>query len=212
MINNHLIVTLGLKVNKCFSTQFFCHYLLVGRTRFADFKITLYDKIKSIANQNVLRAIHQSFVVPIPTVPWNIVLFSYNFLVCKTLLKTLHGGAKFMVKSPLKAPALPPAPHPPRSVDNKENNKCAGPFRLTSNPILWRLLMKFGFNWPSGFREHTHARTHTHTHTGFHYENTPIQIYRTFHLKGLAKLKLSDKKNSDIFHISAQNIDCQSMF
>ena len=35
-----------------------------------------------------------------------------------------------------------------------------------------------------------------------HYENTPIQIYRGFHLK---------KKNSDkklIFHISAQNIYC----
>ena len=37
-----------------------------------------------------------------------------------------------------------------------------------------------------------------------HYENTPIQIYRKFHLQ---KLKISDK-NSDIFHISSQNIDC----
>ena len=37
-----------------------------------------------------------------------------------------------------------------------------------------------------------------------HYENTPIQIYIKFHLQ---KLKISDK-NSDIFHISAQNIDC----
>ena len=37
------------------------------------------------------------------------------------------------------------------------------------------------------------------------YENTPIQIYRTFHLK--KKLKFSDK-NSDFFNISAQNIDC----
>ena len=33
----------------------------------------------------------------------------------------------------------------------------------------------------------------------------PIQIYRKFHLQ---KLTISDKKNSDIFHISAQNIDC----
>ena len=39
----------------------------------------------------------------------------------------------------------------------------------------------------------------------YHYENTPIQIYRKFHLQ---KLKISYKKNSDIFHISAQNIDC----
>ena len=40
----------------------------------------------------------------------------------------------------------------------------------------------------------------------FHYENTPIQIYRKFHLQ---KLKIFiKKKTSDIFHISAQNIDC----
>ena len=38
-----------------------------------------------------------------------------------------------------------------------------------------------------------------------HYENTPIQIYRKFHLQ---KLKNFQIKNSDIFHISAQNIDC----
>ena len=37
-----------------------------------------------------------------------------------------------------------------------------------------------------------------------HHENTPIQKYRKFHLQ---KLKLTDK-NSAIFHISAQNIDC----
>ena len=45
-----------------------------------------------------------------------------------------------------------------------------------------------------------------------HYENTPIQICRKFHLK---KLKNFQMKNSEIFHISAQNIDCgysQSMF
>ena len=33
----------------------------------------------------------------------------------------------------------------------------------------------------------------------------PIQIYRKFHLQ---KLKKNQIKNSDIFHISAQNIDC----
>ena len=37
---------------------------------------------------------------------------------------------------------------------------------------------------------------------GQHYENMPIQIYRKFHLQ---KLKIL---SSDIFHISAQNIDC----
>ena len=39
--------------------------------------------------------------------------------------------------------------------------------------------------------------------TTTHY--TPIQIYRKFHLQ---KLKIFRYKNSDIFHISAQNIDC----
>ena len=38
-----------------------------------------------------------------------------------------------------------------------------------------------------------------------HYKNTPIQIYRQFYNQ--KKGKFSDK-NSDIFHISAQNIDC----
>ena len=39
----------------------------------------------------------------------------------------------------------------------------------------------------------------------WHYENTPIQIYRRFHLQ---KLKNNSDKKPDIFHISAQNIDC----
>ena len=38
-----------------------------------------------------------------------------------------------------------------------------------------------------------------------HYENSPIQIYRKFHLQ---KTENFPMKNSDIFHISAQNIDC----
>ena len=39
----------------------------------------------------------------------------------------------------------------------------------------------------------------------FHYENTPIQIYRKFYLQKLKKIQI---KIFDIFHISAQNIDC----
>ena len=38
-----------------------------------------------------------------------------------------------------------------------------------------------------------------------HYENMPIQIYRKFHL---LKTENFQTKNFDIFHISAQNIDC----
>ena len=38
-----------------------------------------------------------------------------------------------------------------------------------------------------------------------HYENMPILTYRKFYHQ---KLKIFRKKKSDIFHISAQNIDC----
>ena len=37
------------------------------------------------------------------------------------------------------------------------------------------------------------------------YENTPIQIFGKVHLQ---KLKIFRKKKCDIFHISAQNIEC----
>ena len=39
-----------------------------------------------------------------------------------------------------------------------------------------------------------------------HYENTPIQIYRKFHLQKLNIFR--EKKNTDIFHISVENIYC----
>ena len=38
-----------------------------------------------------------------------------------------------------------------------------------------------------------------------HNENMPIEIYRKFHVQ---KLKIFRYKNSDIFQISALNIDC----
>ena len=38
-----------------------------------------------------------------------------------------------------------------------------------------------------------------------HYENTPIQIYWNFHHQKNENFQI---KNSDIFHISAQNKDC----
>ena len=38
-----------------------------------------------------------------------------------------------------------------------------------------------------------------------HYENTPIQIHWKFYHQKMAIFQI---KNSDIFHISAQNIDC----
>ena len=39
----------------------------------------------------------------------------------------------------------------------------------------------------------------------YHYENMPIQIYWKFYHQ---KWNFFQIKNSDIFHISAQNIDC----
>ena len=39
----------------------------------------------------------------------------------------------------------------------------------------------------------------------FHYENIPIQVYRNFTTKTMKNFQI---KNSEIFHISAQNIDC----
>ena len=40
---------------------------------------------------------------------------------------------------------------------------------------------------------------------GYHYENTPIQIHWKFYHQKMAIFQI---KNSDIFHISAQNIAC----
>ena len=42
-----------------------------------------------------------------------------------------------------------------------------------------------------------------------HYENTPIQIYWKFYHQKMAIFQI---KQSDIFHISAQNIDCGYSF
>ena len=42
-----------------------------------------------------------------------------------------------------------------------------------------------------------------------HYENTPIQIYWKFYHQKNENFQI---KNSDIFHISAQNTDCWYSF
>ena len=51
-----------------------------------------------------LITLHQSFVSPDPSGPWNSVAF--NFSILKGLLKALHCRAKFVVKSYLNASAL----------------------------------------------------------------------------------------------------------
>ena len=45
-----------------------------------------------------------------------------------------------------------------------------------------------------------------YSNTNWHYENTPIKYTENFTAK--KKNESFQKKNSDIFHISAQNIDC----
>ena len=70
-----------------------------------------------------------------------------------------------------------------------------------SSIFTWTLLLL-----DSRFPPCLHNRRSPHTIKRYcHYENTPIQIYRQFHLR---KLKIFQIKSSDIFHITAQNIDC----
>ena len=51
-----------------------------------------------------MQVMHQSFVAPAPSGPRN--SGAFNFSIFKALLKALQCRAKFVVKSPLKAPAL----------------------------------------------------------------------------------------------------------
>ena len=54
--------------------------------------------------------------------------------------------------------------------------------------------------------EDSNKLLHHNIRSPHHSENMPIQIYRRCHLQ---KLKQISDKNSDIFRISAQNIDCE---
>ena len=58
---------------------------------------------------------------------------------------------------------------------------------------------------PKKKKEKNTTLNHTDWRRFPNYENTPIQIYRTFHLQ---KTETFQIKNFDIFHISVQNIDC----
>ena len=55
------------------------------------------------------------------------------------------------------------------------------------------------------FTSHTFYTQYNFNGSNINYENTPIQIYRKFHLQKTENFQI---KNSDIFHISAQNIEC----
>ena len=65
-------------------------------------QILNYSMSQMLSKQNVM---HQSFVSTAPSGPG--VSGAFNFSIFKAPLKALHSGAKLVVKSLLKAPALP---------------------------------------------------------------------------------------------------------
>ena len=67
-------------------------------------------------------AMHQSFVSTAPLGPG--ISGAFNFSIFKAPLKALHSGAKIVVKSLLKAPALP-------GLTIMKNNKRCESFELT---------------------------------------------------------------------------------
>ena len=70
------------------------------------------------------------------------------------------------------------------------------------NGYTWQIL-HFRYGWTAGRLCSMHR--YVYEILICHYENTPIQIYRKFHFKKTENFQI---KNSDIFHISAQNIYC----
>ena len=62
----------------------------------------------------------------------------------------------------------------------------------------------FSLFWPHTSEGTVSYIVSCYAHRYYHYENTPSQIYENFTTKNW---KFSDK-NSDIFHITAQNVDC----
>ena len=63
----------------------------------------------------------------------------------------------------------------------------------------------WGKKKPDGVREHRICMLARQIKPWSHYENTPIQLYWKFYHQKNENFQI---KNSDIFHISAQNIDC----
>ena len=105
------------------------------------------------------RIMHQSFASTAPLGPG--ISGVFNFSIFKAPLKTLHSGAKIVVKSLLKAPALP-------GLTIMKNNKRRESFELTflAYPIV--IPHKLWLLWSSGFREnfeYTHIHRHIDTFT-----------------------------------------------
>ena len=107
-----------------------------------------------IGSSSFLKVMHQSFV---STAPLGLgISGAFNFSIFKAPLKALHSGAKIVVKSLLKAPALP-------GLTIMRNNKRPESFELTllAYPIV--IPHKLWLLWSSGFMEkieHTHIHRH----------------------------------------------------
>ena len=92
---------------------------------------------------NSLSVMHQSFVSTAPSGPG--ISGAFNFSIFKAPLKALHSGAKLVVKSLLKAPALP-------GMTTMKNKKGPESFELTflAYPIV--IPHKPWLHWSSDFR------------------------------------------------------------
>ena len=130
--------------------------LIETRTHIKVNKIRILNYREDIASSTHVRLImHQSFVSTAPLGPG--ISGAFNFSIFKAPLKDLHSGAKIVVKSLLKAPALP-------GLTIMKNNKRPESFELTflSYPIV--IPHKLWLLWSSGFRENLNTHIYTGTY------------------------------------------------
>ena len=117
---------------------------------------------------------HQSFVSTAPSGPG--ISGAFNFSIFKAPLKALLSGAKIVVKSMLKAPALP-------GLTIMKNNKRPESVELTLFVYHIVIPHKLWLHWSCGFGEKfEHTHTYTRAHTYFHKEAFGLQnIYMSLH-------------------------------
>ena len=132
---------------------------------------------------------HQSFVSTAPLGPG--ISGAFNFSIFKALLKALLSGAKIVVKSLLKAPALP-------GLTIMKNNKTPEPVELTLFACHIVIPHKLWVHWSCGFREkfeHTYIHRQIHTFTRKHSVlnicTCPyILVYQTKQLRVVPDIKI----------------------
>ena len=121
---------------------------------------------------------HQSFVSTAPSGPG--ISGTFNFSIFKAPLKALLSGAKIVVKSLLKSPALP-------GLTIMKNNKRLESVELTLFAYHIVIPHKLWLHWSCGFREkfeHTHIHTFTRKPSVFNICTCPyIPVYQTQQLR-----------------------------